>query len=147
MTRTRVRSKIVYACTECGTQAPRWLGRCPECGEWNSLVEETPGEVPGVVLAPPSERPVPLASVDPVAAESRSTGIAELDRVLGGGLVPGSVTLLGGEPGIGKSTLLLQALGADGRAGRALPAGQRRGVEGAGAAPGRAARARCTRTC
>src|SRR4051794_23423447 len=111
MTRTRVRSKVVYACTECGTQAPRWLGRCPECGEWNSLVEETPGEIPGLALVPPSERPLPLASVDPIAAESRSTGIPELDRVLGGGLVPGSVTLLGGEPGIGKSTLLLQSLG------------------------------------
>lgn len=117
MTRTRVRSKFVFACTECGAQAARWLGRCPECGEWNTLVEEAPTTAVTAALPPSAERPVPLAAVDPVGAESRATGVEELDRVLGGGLVAGSVTLLGGEPGIGKSTLLLQALGRMAEAG------------------------------
>ncbi|MBM3674259.1 MAG: DNA repair protein RadA [Actinobacteria bacterium] len=113
MIRTRVRSRAVYACTECGAQAPKWLGRCPECGAWSTLVEEVfddPLELPGAPFDV-GERPVPLATVDPLAAAGRPTGVDELDRVLGGGLVPGSVTLLAGEPGIGKSTLLLQALG------------------------------------
>src|SRR3954447_10685207 len=111
MSRTGVRpsskARPVYRCTECDAQAPKWLGRCTECGAWSSLVEERASSVPdgstataGVVM--------PLAEVDPIAAAGRSTGVPELDRVLGGGLVPGSVTLLGGEPGIGKSTLLLQ---------------------------------------
>jgi DNA repair protein RadA/Sms len=107
MTRTRVR----FSCTECGAQAPKWLGRCPECGSWDTLVEETVG--PALASGSggsPGDRPVPLGDVDTGAAAVRSTGIEELDRVLGGGLVGGSVTLLGGEPGIGKSTLLLQAL-------------------------------------
>jgi len=114
MTRTRVR----HRCSECGAEASRWLGRCPDCGAWGTLAEETveapvqgarraaPGRLPAGV-----ERPVPIAEVDPIGALRRSTGVAELDRVLGGGLVAGSVTLLGGEPGMGKSTLLLQALG------------------------------------
>jgi len=95
-----------YRCAECGSAAPRWLGRCPECGEWNSLVED---RAPASLAL--GDAPVPIAEVDPVGATRRPTGVAELDRVLGGGLVPGSVTLLGGEPGMGKSTLLLQALG------------------------------------
>ena len=109
MGRTSVRSKAVFGCTECGAQAPKWLGRCPECGAWSSLIEERP---PSVAGAPAGDAVVmALADVDPIAAVGRSTGVPELDRVLGGGLVPGSVTLLGGEPGIGKSTLLLQSLG------------------------------------
>jgi DNA repair protein RadA/Sms len=111
MTRTRVRTKSIFACRECDAQAPRWLGRCPECGAWNSLDEERPTGGADPARPPAGDRPVPLAAVDPLAAAVVPTGIAELDRVLGGGLVPGSVTLLGGEPGIGKSTLLLQALG------------------------------------
>ena len=108
MTRTRVR----FSCTECGAQAPKWLGRCPECGEWSTLVEEVVAGAPAGAGAGggDADRPVPLGEVETAAAARRSTGIAELDRVLGGGLVGGSVTLLGGEPGIGKSTLLLQAL-------------------------------------
>src|SRR5215218_11435237 len=113
MSRTGVRqpsrARPVYRCTECDAQAPKWLGRCTECGAWSSLVEERASSVgdgstaaAGIVM--------PLAEVDPVAAAGRPTGVPELDRVLGGGLVAGSVTLLGGEPGIGKSTLLLQAL-------------------------------------
>jgi DNA repair protein RadA/Sms len=107
MTRTRVR----YACTECGAQAPKWLGRCPECGSWSTLEEElVAGSGGSATAVTKADRPVPLGGVDTATAARRSTGIEELDRVLGGGLVGGSVTLLGGEPGIGKSTLLLQAL-------------------------------------
>jgi DNA repair protein RadA/Sms len=107
MTRTRVR----YSCSDCGAQAPKWLGRCPECGAWSTLEEEVvAGATPSLRAADGSDRPVPLGEVETAASARRPTGVAELDRVLGGGLVAGSVTLLGGEPGIGKSTLLLQAL-------------------------------------
>lgn len=93
----------------------RWLGRCGSCRAWGSIVEAPAAEA----LPPPSEaaRPVPLCSVVPHAHDFLSTGLAELDRVLGGGLVPGSVTLVGGEPGTGKSTLVLEALGAMARSG------------------------------
>src|SRR5690606_24032277 len=84
---------------------------CPECGEWNSLTEERPaGAAPHGLAAPPGGRPAQLyEQIDTVVSERLTTGIGEFDRVLGGGLVPGSLVLLGGEPGIGKSTLLLQA--------------------------------------
>jgi DNA repair protein RadA/Sms len=110
-----VKPRAIYTCTECGTQHPRWLGRCPGCGAWQSLVEESVvGDRPrrGDLLQKDPQsgaaKPIPLAEVDPSSAPRIATGIAELDRVLGGGLVPGSVLLLGGEPGIGKSTLCLQ---------------------------------------
>jgi len=110
-----VKPRAVYTCTECGTQQPRWLGRCPGCGAWQSLVEESAAAEPprrgDLLQADPQSgaaKPIPLAEVDPSAAPRIATGIAEFDRVLGGGLVPGSVLLLGGEPGIGKSTLCLQ---------------------------------------
>jgi DNA repair protein RadA/Sms len=109
--------RTVHRCTECGTGAPQWVGRCPGCGEWNTLVEEVEESraVASLVAmraaASPAERPVPLFEVDASEYVARPTGIGELDRVLGGGFVPGSVTLVGGEPGIGKSTLLLQVLG------------------------------------
>lgn len=98
----------VFACTACSAQAPRWLGRCPDCGAWNTLVEERagtgrPGK--GSAGAPVA---IPLAEVDVKERPRIPTGVADVDRALGGGLVPGSVVLLGGEPGIGKSTLLLQ---------------------------------------
>jgi DNA repair protein RadA/Sms len=102
------RSRTVLRCQECGSQSPKWVGRCPACGEWNSLVEELEvagGEPSTVPLGAPA---VPIAEVDVEAGHPRSTGSRELDRVLSGGLVPGSVTLVGGEPGVGKSTLLLQ---------------------------------------
>ena len=107
MTRTRVR----HRCTDCGAQSPRWLGRCPECGEWNTLVEELDAPTARGAIVGTLAAAVPIDQVDPLGAARRATGVAELDRVLGGGLVAGSVTLLGGEPGMGKSTLLLQALG------------------------------------
>ncbi|KAA0251106.1 MAG: DNA repair protein RadA [Acidobacteria bacterium] len=104
------RGSPVFSCTACGAQSPRWLGRCPECGSWNTLVEEAPVErrAAAAPSAGPSA-PVRLSDVDATEAPRLLLGIEELDRVLGGGLVPGSVVLLGGEPGIGKSTLLLQA--------------------------------------
>ncbi|MDP8936509.1 MAG: DNA repair protein RadA [Actinomycetota bacterium] len=108
---TRVRT--AFRCGECGATAPKWAGRCPGCATWNSLVEEIDaGVAPGLSGPGPSGRPMPIAEVDSAAWAARPTGIGELDRVLGGGFVPGSVTLLGGEPGIGKSTLLLQVLAA-----------------------------------
>ena len=111
-----MKNRSVFACQECGAQSAKWLGRCPECGAWNSMVEERP--VPAAVAAGSAEKRYALASaagpqlyadIDTVVAERLSTGIGEFDRVLGGGVVPGSLVLIGGEPGIGKSTLLLQA--------------------------------------
>jgi DNA repair protein RadA/Sms len=111
------RMKVEYVCRDCGTNHPKWAGQCAGCGAWNSLVEEValPGGLPQIG---PVSSPRLLGDVDPLAGRPDATGIGELDRVLGGGIVPGSVTLLGGEPGIGKSTLLLQLLA--GWAGRAL---------------------------
>ncbi len=107
-----MKARSVHRCGECGAESPRWLGRCPECGVWGSLVEAAaPRARSAAPLAAPGAGPVPIGSVEPNDVERYPTGIAELDRVLGGGLVPGSVTLLVGEPGMGKSTLLLQALG------------------------------------
>ncbi|RKY04166.1 DNA repair protein RadA [Candidatus Poribacteria bacterium] len=101
-----------FVCRECGYISPKWMGRCPECGEWNSFEEEVAPQPGALGRRPPvpfRSEPVPLSSIEPAGAERLSTGIGELDRVLGGGLVPGSVVLIGGDPGIGKSTLLLQA--------------------------------------
>lgn len=105
-------ARVIHRCGECGAESPRWLGRCPECGVWGSLAEMAVPRARGAAaLAAPGVGPVPIPDVDRGAADRLATGIGELDRVLGGGLVPGSVTLLVGEPGMGKSTLLLQALG------------------------------------
>ena len=106
---------IIYKCSSCGYTQPRWLGRCPECGEWNSLVEHVADEaarIPSFAGVSGSltvrAKPVPLASVNPLEGSRISTGIMEFDRVLGGGAMKRSAVLIGGEPGIGKSTLLLQ---------------------------------------
>jgi len=105
------KSKTVFFCRNCGAEAPKWLGKCPDCGEWNTYVEEV------VRTKAPAEhhrdseknaRPVALSEISSSEEERMDTGIGELNRVLGGGLVYGSVVLLGGEPGIGKSTLALQ---------------------------------------
>ena len=106
-----MKSKSIYSCQQCGCQSPKWLGRCPDCGAWNSFVEEiaTPVESRGAAPAMGGGKAHLYKDVDTVVAERLSTGVSEFDRVLGGGIVPGSLVLLGGEPGIGKSTLLLQA--------------------------------------
>ena len=104
--------KTVYSCTECGGQAPKWQGQCPSCMAWNTLVE-------AIAESPTNNRYLPLAEtaglqklaeVEAAEIPRQPTGISEFDRVLGGGLVPGGVVLIGGDPGIGKSTLLLQTL-------------------------------------
>ena len=106
------RARTIHRCTDCGTGSPRWVGRCPGCGEWNTLIEEREVAQPAARASSStvSDCPVSILEVDAAEYGARPTGVPELDRVLGGGLVPGSVTLLGGEPGIGKSTLLLQTL-------------------------------------
>ena len=116
------------------------MGRCPSCGEWNTLVEEARlGSLERAVGdLDLGAMPVPLASVDVAEAAAVPTGVDEFDRVLSGGLVPGSVTLLGGEPGIGKSTLLLQVLAARAAAGHRVAPGLGRGVRPPGPPPGRA---------
>ena len=107
-----MKPKPVYICQSCGSQSQKWLGRCPECNEWNSFVEELSSpslERRSAAPALGGGQSRLYESVDTVVGERMSTGISEFDRVLGGGVVPGSLVLLGGEPGIGKSTLLLQA--------------------------------------
>ena len=109
--------KTVFFCSSCGHESAKWLGQCPACKEWNTLVEApAPSKTAGASLAGlsaartgPRPRPVPLSSVEENGEERFSTGFRELDRVLGGGVVAGSMILLGGDPGIGKSTILLQA--------------------------------------
>ncbi|MER3453485.1 MAG: DNA repair protein RadA, partial [Acidimicrobiia bacterium] len=107
MNRTRTR----HRCQSCGATAARWSGRCGTCGGWNTLVEERVAERVGA-LCNPGSPPVPVCAVPEAGVAVRPTGLGEFDRVMGGGLVPGSVTLVGGEPGIGKSTLTLQLLAA-----------------------------------
>ncbi len=113
------KARSVFRCTSCGGSSPKWAGRCSGCDEWNTLVEEHEGPRRGVqVSARLADAPLRLGEVTLDAHACRPTGIGELDRVLGGGLVPGSVTLVGGEPGVGKSTLLLQMAGAQAAAGQ-----------------------------
>ncbi|HEY2931387.1 MAG TPA: DNA repair protein RadA [Acidobacteriota bacterium] len=100
-------AKAIFACQACGHQSPKWLGRCPDCGAWNSFLEEMPVRSP--VTAPgPGREPVAYSEIVEQDQPRLITNNTEFDRVLGGGLVPGSLILLGGEPGVGKSTLLLQ---------------------------------------
>jgi DNA repair protein RadA/Sms len=106
------RNKTVFLCQACAYQAPKWMGKCPECGQWNSLVEERQKITPatgGEVRATPPEA-IPISAVPETGLIRTEIGIQEFDRVLGGGLVPGSLILVGGDPGIGKSTLMLQVL-------------------------------------
>ena len=117
-----VKAKTAYSCTECGGQSGKWQGQCPNCGAWNTLVETiaAPRASRFEALAGGASVVRPLASVEPAVSRRATTGIEEFDRVLGGGLVAGGVILLGGDPGIGKSTLLLQAMAAIGATRRAL---------------------------
>src|SRR5438045_3196407 len=105
------RSAGVFACSSCGHETPKWHGRCPGCGEWNTIVEEARPQAGRSRTPARALSPVPLSQVQAPAVERLRTGIGELDRVLGGGLVPGSLVLIGGSPGIGKSTLTTTALG------------------------------------
>jgi len=114
--------KSVYECSDCGAQSPKWLGRCPDCGAWSTLVEtraraaagKAVGEVRGARV------PLPLGGLLTEQVPRVPTGLAELDRVLGNGAVPGAVTLIGGDPGIGKSTLLMQVCLAAARCGHSV---------------------------
>ncbi|HVE68360.1 MAG TPA: DNA repair protein RadA [Solirubrobacteraceae bacterium] len=115
------RAATLHVCSGCGHSSPKWFGQCPGCAEWNTLVEEAAPAPAGRRAgrpAPCALRPVPLSEVTAPAVPRLETGIGELDRVLGGGLVPGSLVLLGGAPGIGKSTLTAMALGRLAAAGR-----------------------------
>ena len=118
------RDRTIYRCSACGAMEPKWAGRCSACGAWNELVEEHASPhrpVEADERTGPRVRPRPIAEVDTGRWHPAPTHVAELDRVLAGGLVPGSVTVLGGEPGIGKSTLLLQALAGLAKDGQPLP--------------------------
>ena len=102
-------AKTVFVCGECGYESSKWLGRCPSCESWNTFVESAP--VQQIKKGISSQRALPLREVQADAARRIPSGIGELDRVLGGGIVGGSAVLLGGDPGIGKSTLLMQMAG------------------------------------
>src|SRR3954451_7667085 len=97
------RSTSVFVCSSCAAETPRWMGQCPGCGEWNTLQEQTRGKVAAKAAPSRASRPLRLADVKAQTFERLTTGIGELDRILGGGLVPGSLVLIGGSPGIGKS--------------------------------------------
>ncbi len=112
-------AKTLFSCQACGYQSPKWMGKCPDCGQWQSMVEETAvHSAQGGRFRGNAAQPVPIDSVALGDELRLETGIIEFDRVLGGGLVPGTLVLIGGDPGIGKSTLMLQALFGLSRAGR-----------------------------
>ena len=110
VSRMAKKPRVIHTCTECGYSSPKWLGRCPECGSWGTLQEEAPvaaGPVKTAALTP-SAPAHPITKIEAAATATVKSGIGELDRVLGSGVVPGSVVLMAGEPGVGKSTLLLE---------------------------------------
>src|SRR6059058_991679 len=112
------KAAVQFACSECGYTAGRWFGKCPGCDAFGTLLEETVGKI--VAAKAPPKPLLRLIDVEVEEASRIPTGVAELDRVLGGGLVPASLVLVGGEPGVGKSTLLLTALAAMSKDRRAL---------------------------
>ncbi len=116
------RTTSAYRCTECGWTTAKWVGRCGECQQWGTVVEsveQTPTLRAIVPISPVAERAArPITQIDPRDSPRRSTGVGEFDRVLGGGLVPGAAILLSGEPGVGKSTLLLEVAAQSARSGR-----------------------------
>jgi DNA repair protein RadA/Sms len=108
----KAKTKTIYVCQSCGTQSPRWMGKCPDCGQWNTMVEERiekPKDI-GSSKRRAGPEPLLLGDIETKDEDRFITKIGELDRVLGGGIVTGSVVLIGGDPGIGKSTLVLQML-------------------------------------
>jgi DNA repair protein RadA/Sms len=105
------KEKTFYQCQACGHSTPRWMGKCPDCGQWNTLIEEkSSGFGSTNKLSGNAIEPIPLDSIEGQSTKRKTSGISEFDRVLGGGIVAGSVVLIGGDPGIGKSTLILQAM-------------------------------------
>ncbi len=115
--RTGTRNRPGYTCTECGWTTAKWVGRCGECQAWGTVLEDAAPTGPRTSATSPGTRVArPIGEIDVETARARPTGVGELDRVLGGGLVPGAVVLLAGEPGVGKSTLLLDVAGRLGRA-------------------------------
>lgn len=132
-----VKKGVSHRCAECGYETARWVGRCPECQAWGTIEERSDNRpaIARVSAGAPSAPARPIAQVDLEAARARPTGVGELDRVLGGGLVPGAVVLLAGEPGVGKSTLLLEVAyqwAAGGDAGQTAPSLYVTGEESAG---------------
>jgi DNA repair protein RadA/Sms len=109
MPKTSSRERSAYRCDACGLEVAKWVGRCPECQAWGTVLEVGARSTISVTAGPVSAPAVPIGQVPAEGAQHRPTGVPELDRVLGGGLVPGAVVLLAGEPGVGKSTLLLTA--------------------------------------
>ncbi len=111
------RPKTLYQCQSCGHASPKWLGKCPDCGEWNSFTEE---ERVAKLVKLKTAQPVALSEIVNSEESRFSTGIKELDRTLGGGVVMGSVVLIGGDPGIGKSTIVLQSFKGLSKLGKVL---------------------------
>lgn len=105
------KKKIRFVCQECGFDSPKWLGHCPGCGDWNTMVEEPVSDFSAKAKYVIPSKPLPICDIDTSAVPRITTGIQEFDRVLGGGVVPGALLLIGGDPGIGKSTLLLAVAG------------------------------------
>ncbi len=120
------KTKTVFSCQNCGFQSAKWLGKCPDCNKWNSFAEENYSNTPTAARYQDSSfltlnsQPLPIGEVSSESSDRFSSGEEELDRLLGGGIVPGSLILLGGDPGIGKSTLVLQMLGAVAKQGPVL---------------------------
>src|SRR3989344_5327647 len=110
-----LKQKITFVCQQCGNESPKWMGQCPSCGAWNSLVETTRLTGKGKSTTSQSERrsitPLKLHQVKSIHSARVATKLIEFDRVLGGGIVPGAVVLVAGDPGVGKSTLLLNLVG------------------------------------
>lgn len=110
-----MKQKTIFICQECGAKSSKWVGQCPECGKWNTMIEELVSSISSPsnrrkLVNADDNKPKPITSIETIEQERLKSGIEEFDRVLGGGAVPGSVILIGGDPGIGKSTLLLQVL-------------------------------------
>ena len=119
MASKRTATTSAYRCTECGWTSAKWVGRCGECQQWGTVVEAV-SSTPMHAVTPlaPTRAARPITSIDTRETPRRTTGVGEFDRVLGGGLVPGAAILLSGEPGVGKSTLLLEVAAQTARAGR-----------------------------
>lgn len=127
--------KTVFFCQQCGYESVKWMGQCPGCREWNTFVEEPAEEKrsthSSISRVGQTTEPLPLSKIEMTDQERFTTGIGELDRVLGGGIVPASLVLVGGDPGIGKSTLLLQVCPESGRITSQRVVYFRRGVHAA----------------